>query len=126
MEFNYIRIKDRHYPIIRITLEHNLNFIRTYAYIDSGAAYSVFKPRMADKLGVDMKAGELRYLTVGDGGQIPVYLHRISVKLGDRQFKAKIGFSDRLGIGFNVLGMEPFFDKFKVCFDNKKRVVSLI
>ena len=35
-----------------------------------------------------------------------------------------IGFSHRLGIGFNVLGQEDIFGRFRICFDRKERIVE--
>ncbi|MBC2697670.1 MAG: hypothetical protein HF976_06500 [ANME-2 cluster archaeon] len=39
------------------------------------------------------------------------------------EFKASIGFSRNLGIGFNILGRESFFDRFVFCFDDKNKVL---
>lgn len=39
---------------------------------------------------------------VGDGSFIPIYLHRVDIKLGEDGFGMKIGFSSKLG--FNLLG----------------------
>jgi len=43
----------------------------------------------------------------------------------DKEFEAVIGFSHRLGIGFNILGQESVFDRFRICFDRKEKVVEL-
>jgi len=34
----------------------------------------------------------------------------------------RIGFSPKLGVGFNLLGMD-FFDRYRVIFDNKAKKV---
>ncbi len=46
------------------------NTAMIYAYVDSGATYSVFSADDAEKLGIDMEMGEPRYLMTGDGGSI--------------------------------------------------------
>jgi hypothetical protein len=61
---------------------------------------------------------------VGDGGFIPVYLHSLTVIIAKLKLSGRIGFSDRLGIGINILGWESMFDNHLVCFDGKKRVVQ--
>jgi hypothetical protein len=61
---------------------------------------------------------------VGDGGFIPVYLHKLDMQLGPKTFQATVGFSEKLGIGFNILGRTDVFDKFVVCFDDLKDYVS--
>jgi len=64
------------------------------------------------------------FVTVGDGGFIPVYLHKLDVKVGDIPFKATIGFSERLGVGFNLLGRKDFFTHFDITFSDKTRILT--
>lgn len=61
---------------------------------------------------------------VGDGSFILLYLHRIEVKLGEDEFEMMMGFSAKLGVGFNLLGMD-LFDRYRVTFDNKWKRVTL-
>ena len=63
-------------------------------------------------------------LTVGDGGLIPVYLHNLLVRFAGREFNASIGFSDKLGVEFNLLGRASFFKKFMICFNDKENFLS--
>ena len=56
------------------------------AYVDSGAFYTVLSDKEAIGLGIDYQKGKPIYLTVGDGSIIPVYLHLLSVKIGDVSF----------------------------------------
>jgi len=35
-----------------------------------------------------------------------------------------LGFSENLGVGFNLLGRVDFFDRFRICFYNKERFVE--
>lgn len=57
---------------------------------------------------------------------IIVYTHRLEIQIGDEEFNAMIGFSRRLGIGFNIIGRKDIFERFKVCFDEKEKVVEFI
>jgi hypothetical protein len=75
-------------------------------------------------MGLKMDKGRLIYSQVGDGGFIPVYLHELDIQLGPRIFRVTIGFSEKLGIGFNILGRSNVFDKFIVCFDDTKNYVT--
>jgi hypothetical protein len=63
-------------------------------------------------------------VVVGDGSYIPVYLFRIPVSIGEIEFTAEIGFSERLGVGFNLLGRRDFFDIFRVCFSDTEGKVT--
>lgn len=55
-----------------------------------------------------------------------VYMHRLNIQIRDEVFEASIGFSKQLGIGFNILGRKDIFERFKVCFDEKEKVVEFI
>lgn len=96
------------------------------AYVDSGASYSIFRAEITDILGLRLEKGEKIYVTVGDGSLIPVYLHQITVQLAEETFSAAIGFSRQLGIGFNIIGRKDIFEKFKVCFNEKEKIVEFI
>lgn len=65
-------------------------------------AYTVLRATIADGLGFDYRGGERIFLQVGDGSFIPAYLHDLKVQLGEERFTAEVGFSERLGIGFNL------------------------
>ena len=45
---------------------------------------------------------------VGDGSFIPIYLYRVAVRMGEDEFVMRVGFSAKLGVGFNLLGMDIF------------------
>jgi hypothetical protein len=73
-------------------------------------------------LGLDLLRGEKVLAVVGDGSFIPVYLHKVGMRIGIDEFAMKIGFSSKLGVGFNLLGMD-IFDRYRVTFDNKSRKI---
>ena len=58
-----------------------------------------------------------------NGGFIPVYLHDIEVQMGAERFIAKVGFSEKLGVGFNLLGRAGIFDRFKICFQESQGIL---
>ena len=100
--------------------------LRTEAFVDSGASISVFLIKEAEELGIDFQKGKVIYSTVGDGSCIPVYLHKLLIKIGDIPFKATVGFSPKLGIGFNLLGRKDIFERFIVTFDDVKKTVTFL
>ncbi len=112
-------------PIIPIKLRNNNTWHEVWVYADSGATYSILKSQEAERLGIDIYSGKKQMITVGDGSLIPIYLHRLRVNLNDYEFEANIGFSDRLGIGFNILGRKDFFEEFVFCFDDYKKVMTV-
>ena len=124
MKFPYEKLAGRLLPIVPIELKGK-EWISYDAYVDSGAGYSIFHSDVADDLEIKLEDGEKIYITVGDGSQIIVYLHKILVRIADKEFVAKIGFSERLGIGFNIIGQSDIFDRFKICFDGKEKIVEI-
>ena len=114
-------------PIVPLEIQSiSGQWIEFYAYLDSGAGYSVFHSDHAELLGVDIYKGKEIKLTVGDGSEIPTFIHKLSVRFAGQEFLAQISFSPSLGIGTNILGMKSFFDNFKVCFNNKKKQVEIL
>jgi len=92
--------------------------------VDSGAAYTVLHAQIADGVGFDYRPKEPMYLQVGDGGFIPVYLHDLEMQVGTERFVGKVGFSEKLGVGFNLLGRAGVFDRFKVCFQESQGILT--
>lgn len=124
MKLPYLKFRGRFLPIVSTWLKGSEEWVEFKAFVDSGAGYSVFKAEMAEILGLRLEDGKMDYVTVGDGSQIKVYIHKIPVKLADEEFEAAIGFSRRLGIGFNIIGRLDIFNKFTVCFDESKKIVE--
>lgn len=111
-------------PVVRLEIASPERWIETEAYVDSGASYSIFKPEVADMLKINFLKGHRILLTVGDGGLIPVHLHNLPVRFARHEFNASIGFSDKLGVDFNLLGRASFFKKFMICFNDKNNFLS--
>jgi hypothetical protein len=111
-------------PIVRLEIKSPDRWIETEAYVDSGASYCIFKTEVAEILKIKLVKGHKVLLTVGDGGLIPVYLHNLPVKFAGHEFNARIGFSEKLGVEFNLIGRASFFDRFMVCFNDKRKILS--
>jgi hypothetical protein len=125
MVYPYKRNAGLQLPFVTFAVQHQQRWFAIEAYVDSGAAYSVFASAVADRIRLDFRSGRRVLIQVGDGGLIPVFLHDLEVQIGQHRFTAPVGFSDRLGIRFGVLGRSGVFDRFRVCFDEKRLVVTL-
>jgi hypothetical protein len=75
-------------------------------------------------MGINIQDGRLQMIVVGDGSFIPTYLHDLRLWIGEFEMTAPIGFSERLGVGFNILGRKGIFDQFQVCFNDHIRKVT--
>jgi hypothetical protein len=93
-------------------------------YVDSGAFYTLIHAQFGLACGLDYKKGRKTYAQVGDGSLIPIYLHRLPLQIGTKCFTATVGFSEKLGVRFNLLGRQDVFEQFTICFQEKHRIVS--
>ena len=122
--YRYKQLKGLRVPIVTPAIRYGERWHPLEAYVDSGATYSVFTVQVADRLGLDYRSGRRLYVQVGDGSFIPVYLHDLEIQVGKHRLVAPLGFSDRLGVRFNLLGQVGIFSNFKVCFDEESFVVT--
>ena len=96
----------------------------TSALLDSGATTSIFRPEVAEELGLGVEKGGEIYLT-GVGGRIKGYLHNLKVEVAGKQFVCPIVFSYEFTVSLNLLGREKVFPNFVIVFDEKKKKVEL-
>jgi len=97
---------------------------RVWVLVDSGAVYTILSIDDAQRIGIDWERGRQQMIVVGDGSFIPTYIHDLKLRIGEFEITAPIGFSERLGVGFNLLGRKGIFDQFQVCFNDHIRKVT--
>ncbi len=122
--FRYKSVQGRLAPMITVGLRLDETWYPIGVYVDSGAAYTLLHADIARGAGFAYRAGSLIYLQVGDGSFIPVYLHDLELQIGPERFVAKVGFSERLGVAFNLLGRESIFSRFTICFQERQRILT--
>lgn len=122
--FPYKRLQGLWQPVIPIGVKLEPGWKRIDVYVDSGATYTVIQGRIADDAGFNYRTGKRISLEVGTGNLMVVYLHEMEVQLGSERFTCPVGFSDQLGVKFNVLGKIGFFDRFKICFHQSQRSLT--
>ena len=122
----YKLLYKRWMPIIPVTLAWRGGFLHSEAYLDSGAFYSIFKTGVAAELGLDLSRAKERMFVVADGSFIPAKLIKLPIEIGGRRRIAEVAFSDRLNIGFNLLGRKDIFEGFdEVIFREGGREVEM-
>ena len=124
VKFPYTAKAERQYPLIDIALARGRKSLLVKALVDSGASFSVFRPEIAEFLGVSVEKGKAFYLE-GIGGRILGYLHILNARVGSKSFRCKIVFSREFTVSFNLLGRDNFFEKFLITFDEKKKNIIL-
>lgn len=126
MEFPYLRDAQGHYaPIVYLQVWTGNRWLYLQAYVDSGAFWSVFHVDVAQLLGIKLSKTPRRYVALGNGSVLPIYLQRIRVRFAGTEFLVPAGFSDALRMGFNLLGRSGFFDRFTMCFNDRARVLTV-
>lgn len=94
--------------------------------MDTGAFCTVLSNREAIGLGIDFRSVKPTHVTVGDGNLMPVYYHKLPIKIAAIKLRATIGFSDRLGVGFNLLGRKDIFSRFDVTFSDTTKTITFL
>lgn len=123
-EFSYLEKDGQFFPVIEIELKNHSQSLKVKALIDSGASFSVFRPEIAEALGIKIDKGKAVYLS-GIGGRILGYLHIVEVTLGKEVFPCKIVFSPEFTVSFNLLGRNNFFVPFQISFLEKKKKILI-
>lgn len=124
--YPYLPIDKRLSPVVPLGIGYQGRWRRVEAYVDSGATYSLFHAQIAAQLGLEVEQGTKVWVQTASGDFLPAYLWLVDVQLGSQRFQARIGFSNRLGTKFNLLGRQPFFNRFEVCFNDTEQNVTFI
>lgn len=126
VEFPYLKDAHGHYaPIVYLQAWTGNRWLYLQAYVDSGASWSVFHVDVAQLLGIRLNRAKRRYVSLGNGSVLPIYLHRIRVRFAGAEFAAPAGFSDALQVGFNLMGRAGFFDRFLMGFNERARTLMV-
>ena len=126
--FEFPYLKDghgRYAPIVYLQAWTGNRWVYLQAYVDSGASWSVFHVDVAQLLGIKLNKAKRRYIALGNGSVIPIYLQHIRVRFAGVEFAAPAGFSDSLRVGFNLLGRAGFFTRFTVSFNDRARLLTV-
>ena len=120
VEFPYTLHKQYLMPVIPLLIEDH----KLWAFVDSGATFSILSTDDARRLCIEWEKGRHQMIVVGDGSFIPTYFHDLNIQIAGHLITAPIGFSERLGIGFNILGRTGIFNKFQICFNDHTQKVT--
>ena len=88
---------------------------RFEAIIDSGASRCIFHADIGRAIGLDISKGVVE-TTLGVAGPTNTYLHDVCLYVPGGIVTVRAGFSDDLPLA-GLLGMQGFFDAFRITFD---------
>lgn len=125
VEFPYLKdAAGRYAPIVYLQVWTGDRWLYLQAYVDSGASWTVFHADVAQLLKIKPAKRTRRYMALGNGSVIPVWIYRIRVRFAGQEFEVPVGFSDALRVGFNLLGRAGFFDRFVIAFNDRAKVLT--
>lgn len=124
VKFPYQKSSLGFFPVIEITLFSGKKKTPIKVLVDSGATISIFSAKVAEVLGIKIQNDKKVYLG-GVGGRILGYVHKLQIELGGKKFICPIVFSEEYKVSFNLLGRQGIFDKFVICFDDKKKKLTV-
>ena len=110
-----------HRPVATISMRSkDRRWVSFMLYADSGADITLLPKSACEGLGYLLADGKKGHVGGIAQGRIRVYIHEIDMKLGEETFKAKVAFADTDAVP-PLLGRTDIFDRFKVCYDNKRK-----
>lgn len=123
--FPYQEYRGGKAPIVPMKILAGKRWRTVWAYVDSGAAYSILNAAAAKKLGLfKIKARKLAMTTSG-GRTVEISLHRLWVKLGKERLSITFGVPRGFDVDFNLLGRRDLFQRYRICFDDAQGFVIL-
>ena len=127
MKFHYHRFpstvtKHVDMPIIPIGIPEHGQYA---CLVDSGSDYSFLPIAIGEYLGLDIKKGKSIDIGGITGHKMIAYFHNIKFTIGGWEHEGEIDFSYELGTDFGIWGRDILFEKYKVIFDQHKKIVEL-
>lgn len=122
--FHYYFNGHDYFPVVPLVFLVGQKRIRSQALVDSGATISIFGEEVAEALGIDIEKGEKTILG-GVGGRIIGYIHKFNIRIATKEFLCPIVFSKEYLVSFNLMGRQGFFERFRIIFEEKKKLVRL-
>ena len=112
-------------PVIPIEIKYG-NVITPYEIlVDSGADICIFNSQIAEVLGINLLKGIRVQVSGISGFPNDIYIHTISIKIGEEYYKTDVGFMQMSNTSYGAVGQRGFFDKFVVKFDLEKEDLEL-
>jgi len=109
-------------PIVKFEIETKLGWIPIIAYVDSGADVTLLPASFIKALGIRVEEEEIKEIRgIGDA-KVPVIVRDVKMRIGDVVFNAKVAIALIEDVPY-LLGRESVFDRFKICFRQKDKIV---
>ncbi len=127
LKFKYARYSDTLVrPVIPVTVRHSRRTVAYELLIDSGADLNIFDAALAVDLGIDVEAG-VEATVLGATGEVErVFVHPVTLTVGDHTYKTRAAFMLRVADScYGLAGQRGIFDQFRVTFDLQAEEIEL-
>ena len=120
--FEYVKERTRggeviHRPIIHLYVRSkDGEWYLFHPYVDSGADISLLTRSDCRLLGFKLREGNYRPILGIGRLEIPAYVREVFIRIGDKEFDARIAFADSDEVP-RVLGRSEIFKRFRIIFD---------
>ena len=115
--FGYI-----HRPVVEIYLKTKENqWFRVSTYADSGADITIFPKSVSNILGLKLQDGQESTVTGVGGQEVKIFIHTITVRIGDEELEIRAGFAEREDVPY-LLGRTDILTHFNILFKKDKVV----
>jgi hypothetical protein len=128
IEFPFVRekaniVKSILRPLARVIFNEE---VPQWMYVDSGADVTLLPRSVGELLGFEIYKGEEIKEVKGLGNsRIPIVVRRVSMKIGDKEFEARVAWSLTEDVPL-VLGRLDVFNKFDILFKEREEKVVFI
>lgn len=110
-------------PVAPIEIE-GLEETSLTCLLDTGSLHNRFGAWVADVAGVELSGAEAESLGIGGRSTIGRTLV-VRLRLGDYEWDAPVTFCDPWPWDFQILGLEGFFRRFRVCVEAAELVTEV-
>jgi len=110
-------------PVAHAVLKVGSFIIEIPLYIDSGADISLIPLGLGEALGFRQNSSQIREIKGVSGGKVPYIIKKVKIYLGGTEIEARIAWALTEEVP-PLLGRLDIFDRFKIIFDEQRKVVE--
>lgn len=109
-------------PVVEMHLRtREGEWFKISSYADSGADITILPRSVCKILGLRLQDGQENVVTGVSGEEIKIFIHKITVRIGDEEIEIRAGFAEREDIPY-LLGRTDILNRFNILFESDKVV----
>lgn len=112
-------------PVILRSSSDGVRPVEVMAKLDTGAAYCIFGPDVAEMLSLNIESGHPMSISMPNGSTFMTYGHELTFEILTRSIDAMVYFAKIPEMKRNVLGRTGFFDRVRFGLEDYDRVLYL-